>query len=244
MREEVNRRIVEALDRAEIPIVLLDRDICVYPLRSRYDLIGIDNRRAGYVITDHLLSLGRRRIVFVMRPYCNPTVDARVWGYREALFSRGITVDPEFLLQGDPNDRTFVQGVLERIHPEAFVCANDITAARMMRTLNELGVKIPSDVGVVGIDDVKYASLLHVPLTTIHQPCRDLGVAALVAMLERIRHPEMPARDIFVDFKLIIRQSCGATLQTEKNSRACVPPATCLGGDEQVNEAGEAVRAR
>jgi DNA-binding LacI/PurR family transcriptional regulator len=239
---EVNRRIVEALDRAEIPIVLLDRDICGFPRRSCYDLVGIDSRRAGYLITDHLLSLGHRRIVFTFRPESGPT--ARLVGYREALLSRGITADPEFVQPGDPNDRTFVRRVLERIHPEAFVCVNDITAAQLMRTLDELEVRVPSDVGIVGFDDVKYASLLHVPLTTIHQPCQDLGVAALVAMFERIRHPEMPARDILLDFKLIVRQSCGATLEQEKHSSACAQPKIGSGGNGRLKEVGESIRAR
>jgi DNA-binding LacI/PurR family transcriptional regulator len=64
-------------------------------------------------------------------------------------------------------------------------------------------------VRIIGIDDVKYASLLRVPLTTLRQPCHDLGTAAVAAMLERIAHPTMPARDILLDCKLIIRQSCG-----------------------------------
>ncbi len=62
----------------------------------------------------------------------------------------------------------------------------------------------------MGIDDVKYASILQVPLTTLHQPCRDLGAAAIFAMLERIAHPSMPARDILLDCRIVVRQSCGS----------------------------------
>ena len=72
-KDEVNQRIAHALDDAHIPIVLLDRDICEYPKRSQYDLVGIDNRRAGIVITDHLLECGARRIVFFARPHSAPT---------------------------------------------------------------------------------------------------------------------------------------------------------------------------
>ena len=55
----------------------------------------------------------------------------------------------------------------------------------------------------------KYASFLHVPLTTVRQPCHDIGAAAVWTMIERIEHPNMPARDILLDCQLIVRRSCG-----------------------------------
>jgi GntR family transcriptional regulator of arabinose operon len=57
---------------------------------------------------------------------------------------------------------------------------------------------------------VAYASLLPVPLTTVHQPCRDIGETALRVMLDRLDRPKMPARDVLLDCALVIRQSCGA----------------------------------
>src|SRR5207302_10799587 len=64
-KDEYNRRMVRALDEARIPVVLLDRPLVAYPGAGRHDLIGIDNRRAGHVITEHLLRLGCRRVLFV-----------------------------------------------------------------------------------------------------------------------------------------------------------------------------------
>ena len=82
--EEVNRRIARLLDLAGIPVVLLDCDIVKYPRRSRFDVVGIDNRR-GLVLTEHLLEQGCRRIVFVYRPLSAVTIDARIVGYRGGL---------------------------------------------------------------------------------------------------------------------------------------------------------------
>jgi DNA-binding LacI/PurR family transcriptional regulator len=62
---------------------------------------------------------------------------------------------------------------------------------------------------LVGIDDVSYAELLPVPLTTVHQPCRDIGETALRVMLERLDRPQMAARDVLLDCELIVRESCG-----------------------------------
>jgi DNA-binding LacI/PurR family transcriptional regulator len=80
----------------------------------------------------------------------------------------------------------------------------------LLKTLTELGVAVPAKMRLAGIDDVKYASLLSVPLTTLHQPCADMGAIAINTMLERLRNPKLPARDILLDFRLVIRDSCGA----------------------------------
>ena len=63
---------------------------------------------------------------------------------------------------------------------------------------------------IIGIDDVRYARLLPVPLTTERQPCKDLGRLALAVMLDRIANPDLPARDVLLGCQLIVRQSCGA----------------------------------
>ena len=60
-----NLRIVSALDEARIPVVLLDRSVYPYPKRGPYDLVGIDNRRVGFAITEHLLNAGARRVAFL-----------------------------------------------------------------------------------------------------------------------------------------------------------------------------------
>jgi len=72
------------------------------------------------------------------------------------------------------------------------------------------GVRIPEDMRLVGIDDVSYAGLLPVPLTTVRQPTREIGEAALRTMLDRIRMPHQPPREILLDGELVIRRSCGA----------------------------------
>ena len=207
-KDAINRSIAEALDRAGIPVVLLDRDLVSYPERSRYDLVGIDNHRAGYVITSHLLRAGSRRPMFVGRPGSAPTVDARIAGYREALANSPLSAEPG-VSRIEPQDRKQVKAALTKHRPDGIVCANDFTAGHLLKTLNELGVSVPGGIRLAGIDDVKYASLLSVPLTTIHQPCPAMGAAAVGTMLERLRQPSHPARDVLLNFDLMIRASCG-----------------------------------
>ncbi len=209
-KDRVNQSVIAALEAAEIPIVLLDRDIVVFPNRSRFDLVGIDNRRAGFLIAEHLIKLGCKRIDFLARPDSAPTVMLRIAGYREALLGSGISPDPQWIHSGEPSDVNFIQKIVTE-GATAIICANDLTAANLMRTLDTLGCPVPLQVRVVGFDDVRYAELLRPSLTTIHQPCADIGTIAMQVMLERIANPAFPPRDILVQPTLIVRQSCGET---------------------------------
>jgi DNA-binding LacI/PurR family transcriptional regulator len=212
--DEANLSITHALDEAQIPVVLLDRDVAQFPLRSKYDVVGIDNIRAGYMLAEHLLLSGSRRVAFLARPYSAPTVEARIAGYQMAVRTHLGTGAEPLVKWGDPSDVAGVRDFLDRAKPDAMICANDYTAAQLLTTLNNLGIQVPSQVRVAGIDDVKYARLLRTPLTTIHQPCQDLGATALFAMLNRIANPTAPSRDFLVDFKLVVRKS------TEPNANA------------------------
>ena len=205
--ETTNRSIADLFDREGIPIVLLDRDLVAFPQRSRYDIVGIDNRRAGYVIASHLLAQGCRRLAFVGRPKSAPTIDLRIARFLEALWDSGEVPSRDCVARIEPTDLSAVSAFLASRKPDGIVCGNDFTAAVLMRTFQQIGFSA-QDVRMAGIDDVKYASLLPIPLTTVHQPCAVIGAAAMKAMLERLADPTLPPRDIWVDFKLVVRESC------------------------------------
>lgn len=209
-KDDVNRRIVTALDAAGISVVLLDRPALPYPERGRHDLVGIDNRRAGHLIASHLRRMGARRVAFVALPNAAATVDAREAGYREALHASDAPIERALAARLDPTDAAAVGGFLAAARPDAVLCANDWTAARFMHTTLSLGYEVPKDLRLAGIDDMEYAALLPVPLTTLRQPTRQIGAAALAAMLERVSRPGEPARDILLQTELIVRRSCGA----------------------------------
>jgi GntR family transcriptional regulator, arabinose operon transcriptional repressor len=207
-REEINARIVAELKDAGIPLVLLDRDLYEFPRRSAHDLVGIDNTAAAYVLTEHLLQQGSRRPVFVARPLSAATVEQRILGFRGALAAHGIASVEKRVSLGDPADPEFARGLVRQA--DACVCANDHTAALLMHTFEALGVHVPRDVRIAGFDDTRYAKLLAVPLTTMHQPCREIGAVAVRAMLERCQAPDLPPRQILLEAALVVRSSCGA----------------------------------
>ena len=217
-RDTANRRIARMLDRAEIPFVLLDRCYMPYPERSPHDLVGVDNRRAGHLATAHLLSLGARRVVFLGAEFAANTVDARITGFYEALRTHAVKPDWDPVWRGNPEDEQFVRRMLDSARPDAVVCANDLTAARLMQVLLAFGIRIPDEIKIVGMDDVRYASLLPVPLTTVHQDCAGIGTVAMATMLQRLEHPELPIRDVLVPVRLVVRRSCG--IPQRKTSRS------------------------
>src|SRR5215212_6325014 len=133
-KDDINARIADALDAARIPVVLLDRTVLPYPRRGHHDLVGIDNRRAGYVMTEHLLRLGSRRIVFIALPNAAATVEAREAGYREALYAAGAAIDRTLVHRLDAEDAAAVRAAMDASRPDAIVCANDRTAAGVMHS--------------------------------------------------------------------------------------------------------------
>jgi GntR family transcriptional regulator, arabinose operon transcriptional repressor len=209
-RDSVNEAIADTLAKAEIPLVLLDRCFRPYPHRSRFDLVGIDNRRAGYRTTEHLIRAGAQRLAFLAHPGSASTVDARIAGFREAAAALGICSAQVLLCQ--TADAQTISSLMDQFNPDAFICANDATAAELMAALESLTVPVPQQVRVAGIDDARYASHLRVPLTTLRQPCEALGEMAIQVMLSRICQPELPARDVLLDCTLVVRQSCGTAL--------------------------------
>jgi len=202
-----NRRVAERLSEAGIAVVLLDRDLLEFPQRSSFDLVGIDNFRAAMLVTDHLIEQGASRICFLARPNFPDTTDLRMAGCREAVRrSSGVTYAEAFV---EPTDEATIRALLAKRRPDAFLCANDQTAALLLRTLALIGHPVPDGVLVAGFDDVHYATLLSVPLTTVRQPCRQIARAATTALMERCNDPAIPPREILLPFELVVRQSSG-----------------------------------
>lgn len=212
-KDKVSKRVVEQLRRAGIAVVLLDRDLVPFPFRSDLDLIGIDNVMAGYLASEHLIKLGVQRTAFVARPLSAPTISARVAGAREAFFAAGLEPPKSFYRVGDPRDAGFVRELTAGGKVDGIICANDFTAAQLMHSLAKARIRVPDDMRLIGFDNLKYAELLGVPLTTISQPLREMGANAIRAMLSRLADPTLPPITLLSNPQLVVRVSCGAFMQ-------------------------------
>lgn len=207
----INERIVKLLKSHTIPVVLLDRDIVPPPDHSDCDVIGIDNYQAGYRLATHLAERGAKRICLFAERHSAPTVKMRFQGARDAILDKNLKWTSRSVCLAQSNDSKSIQHFFcRKAPPDAFLCANDITAVSLLNTLTSIGIKVPDDVLLAGVDDIRLAAHTSPPLTTIHQPCDAIARTAVSTMLQRLREPSLPARKILLDAQLVIRDSSGS----------------------------------
>jgi DNA-binding LacI/PurR family transcriptional regulator len=184
------------------------------------DTVSIDNRRAGYLATRHLLELGHRRIGYISGATPTMSRRERLQGYGEALAEAGIESDPQLVAAGGAADgyddthaaehgRDAARRLLELPNPPtALVGLNDMHAIGACAAVRDRGATVPNDVSVVGIDDITLAGLFNPPLTTVRQPIEELGEAAVDLLAERLSGEETgPPRHVVMDPTLVVRAS-------------------------------------
>ncbi len=214
---DVNREIVELFDAAKIPVVLLDSDIVPAPERSRYDLAAVNHFAAGMKLAEHLRKTGSRRILYLLQHNRAPCVQERYMGLRTGC--EGLPL-PGKAVFAEPDDVARIRRHVRSLKPDAIACYNDRQAAILMQTLARIGIRVPGDIRVAGFDDVNYATLATPRLTTMHQPCRELAELAFDMLMVRIKAPDAPAKETFLNATLVVRES------TEKPTRKGIRPCT------------------
>lgn len=140
--------------------------------------VRIDNHGVAAMATSHLIELGHRRIAFLAGPNELFVNSVRLGGYRSALDDAGISYDPDLVFEGGftlDGGRRASKLMKDAGGVTGIVAANDLMAMGALRGLSDLGLTIPDDVSVVGIDDIIFTEYAPVPLTTIHVPLAELG---------------------------------------------------------------------
>jgi LacI family transcriptional regulator, xylobiose transport system transcriptional regulator len=150
--------------------------------------IGATNWQGGLAATRHLVELGHRRIGAISGPSRMMCSRARVDGYRAALETAGLPVDPELIMAGDFHHETGYRQGLELLRrpdrPTAVFAGNDLQALGLYEAARELGLRIPEDLSVVGFDDLPVAPWVGPPLTTVRQPLTEMAEAAAKLVLD------------------------------------------------------------
>ncbi|SMF15502.1 LacI family DNA-binding transcriptional regulator [Streptomyces sp. Amel2xC10] len=179
--------------------------------------IGATNWQGGLAATRHLVELGHRRIGAISGPPQMMCSRARMDGYRAALETAGLPVDPALIMTGDFHHETGYRLGRELLgrpdRPTAVFAGNDLQALGCYEAARELGLRVPEDVSVVGFDDLPVARWVGPPLTTVRQPLTEMAEAAARLVLELGRAPavESPtATRIELATSLVVRASTGA----------------------------------
>ena len=167
-----------------LPVVVTGRDLKAPHLYA----LNFDNVEGARLATHHLVALGHRRIAFIMGDPRHPDAVERQRGYRDALEAAGLRVDPALVMPGQFSEESgllAVERLLDSRTPfSAIFAANDQMAFGAALALHRRGYRVPDDVSLVGFDDLASAQYAIPPLTTVHQPVRELGRLAAQAMLD------------------------------------------------------------
>lgn len=178
----VDAALVSACTQYGVPLVAVDAPNLV---DASVVSIGSNHWGGGMDATRHLLGLGHRRIGFLGGDATIPGLRERLAGYREALSTAGIDVDPELVSEtGMATAAAAVPGMLElEDPPTAFFVTNDGDALAVVRAVHQTGRRVPEDVSVVGYDDT-YSFVPSVTrLTTVHTPMHEIGKLAIETVI-------------------------------------------------------------
>lgn len=199
---------VEELRRRGAPLVLIDHWREPGP---DVPSVGATNWSGGFAATDHLITLGHRRIAMIGGPGDLASSRARTAGYRAALDRAGIPWDPDLYRVGDflssgGSKHTSELLALDR-PPSAIFAGSDLAAFGVLHELRRMGRAVPDDVSVVGFDDIPMARFVTPELTTVHQPLVQMGRTAATMIMRLIEGQPLDATRVELATSLVIRSS-------------------------------------
>ncbi len=201
---------IRRLNTLGVPFVFLSRRIG----GVKADYVANDNTLGLRMATEHLLALGHHRIAMIGANTHTSTGRERLDGYTSALQAAGLPVDPGLIVESAPTRRNGMEGLMSLLSrarpPTAAVCFNDIIAFGAMLGLNHLGMRIGHDFAVVGHDDIVESGLWLPGLTTVAIPIEEIGRQAARVLLDRISDPGLPAQQVILAPRLVVRESSGA----------------------------------
>lgn len=197
---------VPMLSRRLVPIVLLNNQ---HPSEFAHSVM-IANREASAEVTHHLIRLGHRRIAYLGDRYGHQSDTERFSGYREALEESDLPFQPELVVHGDGKAEGGMQAMDRLLSladpPTAVFCYNDMTALGALRRIRVGGLRVPSDISLVGFDDLYITQYTEPPLTTVRQPKRRMGGMAMEVLI-RLLEGSQSEHVIRVPGELVVRES-------------------------------------
>ncbi|MFD1314107.1 LacI family DNA-binding transcriptional regulator [Namhaeicola litoreus] len=196
----------------EIPLVLYDK----VSKTVKCSKVVINDRKAAQLATQHLIDLGCKKIAEV-RGYFNAlTAIDRFIGYKNALRENGMTYNRKIVFDGNGPSINDGMQVADRIFEQkneidGVICHNDLLAIGIIIRLNELGVKIPEEIAILGFSDSPYTKISQPSLTTVKQNGHEIGLKACEILIEeieaKVNKKSFKTKTIEIPIELIIRKS-------------------------------------
>jgi DNA-binding LacI/PurR family transcriptional regulator len=204
---------------SRVPVVLVDT------YHPDFDSFTVENIRGAYIATNHLISLGHKRIGILNANLESPPARERLRGFKKALREAQIPIDPclikyskstrlDGFTQEDGYEMMKQFLSLGALRPTAVFVTSDIQGSGALEAMNEAGVRCPEDIAMVGFDDIELAR--HIGLTTMRQPMAEMGSLAVQRLFERMKDPNL--KPIFKTFvpTLVVRRTSGNDLSDKR----------------------------
>lgn len=187
--------------------------VCVDRLPKSWqgDSVTVANEEGAYAATQHLIRLGHKHIGVITGPLHLTNTQQRLRGFERAMAEAKLGITPEYIqeasfeLEGGRQKALLLLRLLPR--PTAIFAADDMIAMGALQAIRSLGLNCPTDVSVVGFDDLDFSALLHPSLSSVFQPGYQLGATAARLLLERVDGGDNPARHVVLNTELRIRES-------------------------------------
>ncbi len=197
-----------ALTRRRFPFTLIDHQAN----SERFPSVGASNWQGAFQATEYLISLGHRRIAFIAGWPDMDNSCQRLAAYQAALSAHHLPYDPDLVLSGNfqqPEGYNGANKLLDLLEPpSAIFTANDMMGIGAMDAIRIRGLNVPEDVSVLGFDDIPQARFARPALTTVHQPLEQMGRIGTQMVMELMKDPNSPYRNIELPTELVVRDSC------------------------------------
>jgi LacI family transcriptional regulator, galactose operon repressor len=195
------------LRRLQVPTVVIDPagvpDLAV-------PTVGATNWAGGLSATEHLISLGHRRIGLIAGPPRLLCSRARTDGYRAALDAAGLPAEG-LIVEGDFYHESGFAGAGRLLDsaepPTAFFASSDLMALGVYEAVRRRGLRVPDDISVVGFDDLPESTWASPPLTTVRQPLAQMGMVAARTILRLLQGDQLESPKVELATELIVRES-------------------------------------
>ena len=193
----------------KLPIV----QCCEYTRYGKTPHVTVDNYRAAFEATQYLIQLGHRKIGTISAANDSVSTLQRMEGYRDAMLQSGLEVEDHWITYCDgeysyPSSLKAARMLFsQKDRPTAVFCIGDSIALAAVVAAQELGLQVPRDISIVGFDDVIYTKMVHPYLTTVVQPCAELGCRAVEMLHRMITEGELPQTEVILPHDFIVRES-------------------------------------
>jgi LacI family transcriptional regulator len=202
--------ILPQLLKDQMPMVLVGR----HPFIEDVSWVDVENREGARRAVTHLIELGHRRIGTITGSLNLVAAADRRDGYLQALADAELPVLPELIVEREFTHESGQAAMRQLLAlaepPTAVFVASDIMALGALSAIQEAGLRVPEDISIVGFDDLPATSSANPPLTTVHQPIYEMGLAAARLLIEQLDRRRQETAQVHMPAQLVVRHSSGA----------------------------------